>query len=78
MLNLLNADWGRVWEVDPIVPILDFVDRAGGAPLGRPRLGYSGTARRDPETSQLEPRLPHYLVLPASQWQAQVGFRVSF
>lgn len=83
VLNLLNNDWGRVWEVDPVVPVLDMVGRwdpepGSGHSLGRPQLGYTGSLVRDPETGQLEPRLPYTLITPASQWQAQIGVRVSF
>lgn len=81
VLNLLNHDWGLVWEVDPVVPVVNFVGRdepAIGETVGRPQLGYGGEVVRNPETGRLEPRLPHFLMLPASQWQAQVGLRVSF
>lgn len=81
VLNLLNHDWGLVWEVDPVVPVANFVGRdepAIGETVGRPQLGYGGEVVRNPETGRLEPRLPHFLMLPASQWQAQVGLRVSF
>jgi hypothetical protein len=29
ILNLLNTEWGRVWEADPVIPILAFDDRLG-------------------------------------------------
>lgn len=74
--NLLNPTWGHVWEVQPTVPVLDIIGRQGGSASGRALLGYSGRVHRDPETGQLEPRLPYHLVTPASQWQAQIGLRV--
>ena len=84
VLNLFNSEWGQVWEVDPVVPILDFVGRAdtdmqGNVdPNSAPQLGFTGPVVRDSETGGLRPVLPHNLVVPASQWQAQVGLRVYF
>lgn len=82
VLNLLNSEWGRVWEVDPLVPILGITTRAeqgldGPLPRSAPILGYTGGVTRDAE-GQVRPVLPHNLIVPASQWQAQIGLRVSF
>lgn len=82
-LNLLRSDWGRVWEVDPLVPVLDIVDRSersmSGAviPTSQALLGYTGSVRRDAEGA-LRPGQPFNLILPASQWQAQLGLKISF
>lgn len=87
VLNLLNSDWGQVWEVDPLVPLLDIVARAEVISTGEgdrfdpssaPILGYEGGLVRDPESGAIRPTLPYNLITPASQWQAQVGLRVSF
>jgi len=84
VLNLLDRSWGRVWEVEPLIPLLAIQTRAettfAGDPNPRsaPRLGYTGGVLRDPETGDVRPTLPHNLIVPASQWQAQVGIRVSF
>ncbi len=84
VLNLFNSEWGQVWEVDPVVPILDFARRTEEDMQGNPlpnspaQLGFSGPVVRDQESGALRPVLPHNLVVPASQWQAQVGLRVYF
>lgn len=84
VLNLLNRDWGRVWEVDPLVPLLDVVTRLDQDEQGIPiptseaLLGYQGGVTRDPQTGNLRPTLPYNLITPASQWQAQIGLRLSF
>lgn len=80
--NLLDRTWGHVWEVPPTVPVLDIVGRQEPVnptfSYGRAILGYSGRVLRNPDTGELEPRLPYHLVTPASQWQAQIGLRLSF
>ena len=83
VLNVVNSDWGQVWEVDPVVPILDIVARSDFGtndyvPSSEPLLGFTGPRVRDPESGTVRPGLPHNLVVPASQWQAQVGMRVYF
>ncbi len=83
-LNLFNRSWGRVWEVDPLIPLLGIQTREETTMAGdiNPRsaavLGYTGGVARDPETGEVRPTLPHNLIVPASQWQAQLGVRVSF
>ena len=85
ILNLMNSEWGRVWEAEPMIPILDFDRRqdAGGfgeepSPTDPPIVAFTGTRVRDQETGGLRPVLPHTLVVPASQWQAQIGMRIHF
>ncbi len=84
VLNLVNDEWGQVWEVDSAVPILDIVARSrtdmdgNYVPESEPIVGYTGARVRDPETGGLRPVLPHNLVVPASQWQAQVSLRIHF
>lgn len=80
-LNLIDPERGRIWEVDAVVPLLDVAGRHEGGLGGLPgpvQLGYGGSVRRDPETGQVSPELPYSLITPASQWQAQLGVRVSF
>ncbi len=85
VLNFFNSDWGRVWEVDPVIPILDFDGRelpdefgVDPSPSDPPRVFFTGPRARDPETGSLRPVLPHTLIVPASQWQAQLGIRIRF
>lgn len=86
MLNLVNSKWGQVGS-DPLVPLLDIVAREGVISTGEgdffdpssaPILGYEGGLARDPHSGEIRPTLPFNLITPASQWQAQVGLRVSF
>jgi hypothetical protein len=83
VLNLIDRTWGRVWEVEPLVPILGIQTRAetgldGPLPRSAPVLGYTGGVVRDAATGDVRPALPHQLIVPASQWQAQIGIRVAF
>ncbi len=83
VLNLANRSWGRVWEVEPLVPILGIQTRAdtgldGPLPRSAPVLGYTGGVVRDVASGGVRPTLPHQLIVPASQWQAQIGIRVAF
>ncbi|MGH7480771.1 MAG: carboxypeptidase regulatory-like domain-containing protein [Longimicrobiales bacterium] len=82
-LNLLNAGWGLVHVVPPVVPILR-IDRRQGCPgrechIGNELVGsYTGPSRRDPETGLGVADLPYTLSLPDSRWRAQIGLRLEF
>lgn len=83
VLNLLDRSRGLVWEVDPVIPLLEIVNRSdqgltGPVPTSSPILGYAGGVARDAGSGQVRPTLPHTLVVPASQWQAQVGLRIRY
>lgn len=81
VLNLLNTDWGLVRTVNPVVPVLR-VDRASAndptaMDIEALRAFYSGprTAAGD---GSLRAGLPTVVSVPTSQWQAQLGARVTF
>jgi hypothetical protein len=83
-LNLLNSDWGRVYDVPSLVPVLVQDDRMERQPLSgaiiptsRASLRYVGGVERNAE-GQMRATLPHVLVIPESQWQAQVGIQFFF
>ncbi|WP_420129624.1 TonB-dependent receptor [Longimicrobium sp.] len=86
-LNLLNAEWGRVVEVAPLVPVLALGDTRQGVTPGNPptvdprsraTVRYVGPLERDPETGKLRAALPGVVVASESQWQAQLGVQISF
>ena len=83
-LNLLNSEWGRVYEVPNLVPVLvqdERMERVGTAnvivPTSRASLRYVGGVERDAD-GKMRATLPHVLVIPESQWQAQVGIQFYF
>ncbi len=86
LLNLLNDDWGRVETItDPTVPLLRFGGRVNESGEMRPPIAedpmqvvYAGPARLDPQTGLARAALPYSPAVPGSQWQAQLGLRVSF
>jgi hypothetical protein len=84
VLNLINGDWGHVQTVNPVVELLRADTRlTPGDPFGIPEpddplaaryggpvgVGESGGVRA------LRPFAPR---IGPSQWQAQLGFRVTF
>ncbi len=83
VLNLIDDEWGRVVYVPPLVPILALGQRET-RPIGyiipdsRPSLNYVGPVARDPVENRLRAALPHTVLVPESQWQAQVGLRLTF
>jgi len=83
VLNLLNDEWGRVVHVPPLVPVLALAQRQT-RPIGiiipdsRPGLRYVGPVVRDEEEGRARAGLPHTYLVPESQWQAQVGIKISF
>jgi hypothetical protein len=81
LLNLLNDDWGLVRTVNPIVPVLRVARSGANDPLateiGVLRAFYSGPRTRAGDGS-LEAALPTVVSVPSSQWQAQLGVRVTF
>ena len=83
-LNLLNSEWGRVYDVPNLVPVLALDERRRaetiGAPIiptAEPSFRYIGAVRRD-EQGKLRAALPHVLSVAESQWQAQVGVQFFF
>jgi hypothetical protein len=83
-LNLLNSEWGRVYDVPNLVPVLvqdERMERVGTAnvivPTSRASLRYVGGVERDAD-GKMRATLPHVLVIPESQWQAQVGIQFYF
>jgi hypothetical protein len=84
VLNLLNDDWGRVETVpDATVPLLRFDGRmstgeGGAVPEDPMMVRYTGPVRINPETGSAVAALPFSPAVPGSQWQAQLGLRLSF
>jgi hypothetical protein len=86
VLNMLNSDWGRVNTVtDPNIPLLAFRGRdpacpgeCDATPQDPMTLTYAGPVRINPETGSAVAASPLSAAVPASQWQAQLGLRVSF
>jgi hypothetical protein len=81
LLNLLNDDWGHVLTVNPIVPMLR-VDRHGAndplsTEIGILRAFYTGPRAVEGDGS-LKAAQPTVVSVPTSQWQAQLGVRVTF
>jgi hypothetical protein len=76
VLNLVNGEWGRILTVPPVVPLLD-LDRASPSdPLRANWGGASLPVRNDDGT--ISPTEPWTVVTPDSQWQMQLGMRVTF
>ncbi|MFQ5690006.1 MAG: TonB-dependent receptor domain-containing protein [Gemmatimonadota bacterium] len=87
MLNLLNFfsdGLGHVETARDNVKILRLTGRRSGLPLApanpRDPLGvkFLGPIHQNPETGGIRGALPRVPDVPASQWQAQLGIRVSF
>jgi Carboxypeptidase regulatory-like domain len=84
-LNLVNSDWGRVIDIPALVPVLGFLDREERNPLtgqvnpnSRQMVHYVGPVQRDEESGLMRAALPGTVLVPESQWQAQVGLQVFF
>jgi hypothetical protein len=82
LLNLLDDSRGRMMTVAPLVPLLALDDREevaiGNAATQRQRLVYAGPITRDAETGRFHAALPYTVVVPESQWQGQLGLRLTF
>jgi hypothetical protein len=83
VLNLLNNRWGQVRHTSPLVPIAEATGRPelalGGTGGWDPLVvSYVGPTRRNPATNRFTGALPHSHVVPASQWQAQIGVQIGF
>ena len=78
VLNLLNSDWGRVYSVQAVTPLLDLTGRAQSQSLDRAWIltRWSGASYRD-AGGTLRPTDPWYPSTPDSQWQIQLGARVT-
>jgi hypothetical protein len=50
----------------------------GAVPEDPMMVRYTGPVRINPETGNAVPALPFSPAVPGSQWQAQLGLRVSF
>ncbi len=84
VLNALNPGWGRVETTNRAVQILRVEGRGeeGGLPGEADRIDpltsrYQGPIRRSGEGG-IAADLPHVPGVPESQWQAQLGVRVSW
>jgi hypothetical protein len=85
LLNFLSDDWGHVLTVNPVVQVLSLEGRALGPdahPGTPPRptdplvVRYVGPLERT--EGGVRAGLPHTFQIPSSQWQAQLGLRISF
>lgn len=79
VLNLVNGRWGRVEDVEPVVPILRFIELPAIVEGGPSEVGftYIGPVTRDAD-GEVWPLLPYSPDPVASRWQAQLGVRVRF
>lgn len=85
-LNLVNGAWGHRQTVNRAVQVFRFDGRAdqdalfGPAPTPEDpvRLRYVGPVAHDPDSGSVGAELPYGFAVPDSQWQAQLGLRVSF
>ena len=75
-LNLMNSEWGRIQTIPPTVTLLEPTWRDYDREL---RSKWSGGVlpMRD-EEGKLVPSDPWSVASPESQWQAQLGIRVTF
>lgn len=76
VLNLLNGGWGLVDTIDPVSPLLQPYERS---PLTGELLSeWAGglLPYRDDQGGLIAPK-PWTVLSPASQWQAQLGVRVT-
>ncbi len=78
VLNLLNSSWGRIYTVRTVTPLLDLLGRAESMDPARAWIltRWSGASYRDGQGS-LHPTDPWYASTPDSQWQIQLGARVT-
>ncbi len=77
VLNLMNPDWGLVRAIPPVSPLLHPFDRMEDPPelLVDWAAGLLPFRNEDGELTTPE---PWSVVSPVSQWQAQLGIRVTF
>ena len=76
VLNLLNDDWGQLRVTPSPVALLEATERAPNGDL-LARWGGGVLPLRTPD-GQLQAADPWVTSTPASQWQAQLGFRVQW
>lgn len=78
VFNLVNREWGRVERAESIIPLLELCQVACGGE-GAPPATWGGAVLpgRD-EQGRLRPTEPWTFVSPDSQWQAQLGVRITF
>jgi hypothetical protein len=82
VLNLMNTKWGNIQTIQPVVGILEPVLRGEGATpnAAGPLISrWAGALLpSQDEEGKLEVVDPWAISSPASQWQIQVGVRVTF
>jgi hypothetical protein len=76
VLNLANSGWGKVERTPSLVPLMDLCRINCD---GRPLASWGGAVlpERD-EEGRLRPSAPWTVITPDSQWQMQLGARVTF
>jgi hypothetical protein len=79
VLNLLNGSWGHIREARSSLPLLEADRRVEDSPTGLLEARWGGAVLpiRDAE-GNLRPAEPWVNATPDSQWQAQIGLRVSW
>ena len=73
VLNLMNGAWGHQRTIRSVAPLFD----AGGSPIQIVRWGGASLPTRD-ENGDIQLADPWDIRSPASQWQVQLGARVTF
>jgi hypothetical protein len=81
VLNLVNRDWGLVQVVNPAVQVLKVKGRRGSGLFPQPTdpmvVAYNGPLYRT-DQGGFATATPAVPFVPDSQWQMQLGLRVSF
>ncbi len=77
VLNLVNGDWGTIQQVRPQIPLYELCD-CGDPPIA-PLLSWGGgVLPRRNDSGSLLPSAAWSPSAPDSQWQIQLGARVTF
>jgi hypothetical protein len=76
VLSMVNSEWGKVQKTQPILPLLDLCRYNCS---GRPLASWGGAVLPElDEEGRLRPSDPWTVITPDSQWQMQLGARVTF
>ena len=80
LLNLVNSDWGSIQSIRSNVPLLEPTERAqtfGFVPGELYSRWAGGQLPARDSDGRLVPPKPWSVLTPDSQWQAQLGVRVT-
>jgi hypothetical protein len=77
LLNLLNSDWGLLKTIPPVSSVLEPLERDPGTGELLADWAAGLLPFRNPNGKLVTPD-PWSIASPGSQWQAQLGLRVSW